>query len=550
MSVSTRPAQHRTTAPAQRSSNLAGTRKLIRLILRRDRWLLLWWLVIGLYPATAARSLDTLYPTAPQLQKFADEMLTNSAFTALYGRLHGASLGELTAWRIGAYPAIIGLLSLLVVIRHTRVEEATGRRELVGSAAVGRHAGLAAALSVTFVINIIVALIIAATLQNVGLSGTGSLAMGAAFAVGGCVFGAVGGLAAQLTTNPMPARGIALGTLGVTFLLRALGDVSAFNGGGLGWLSWLSPIGWAQEIRAYDSNRWWVLLLALAAVVVLSATAVALSARRDVGSGLLADRPGPATAAPGLRSAFALAWRLQRGTLLGWLAAFAIAGLMYGSVAKTVAESLEDPGNDRLKDILTRLGGAGVAVDAWLSAIMGLMAIIAAGYAIQSARRLDAEESSQRSEVLLATATSRLRWAAGHLVFAVLGPALLLLVGGLAAGLTSGEAGRQIPRLLGAALVQMPAVWVLVAVTVALFGLLPRFAAAAWGALGLCVLLGDVGAALNLDQALLDISPFTHIPKLPGGTVSALPLVVLTVVALVIAAVGLAGLRRRDMPIA
>lgn len=548
MSVSTRPAPAGTAVPAPRSSDLTGTGKLVRLILRRDRWLLVWWLVLALYPASAARSLDNLYPTAADLQRFADDMLANSALTALYGQLHGASLGEVTAWRIGSYPAILGLLSLLVVIRHTRVEEAAGRRELVGSTAVGRHAGLVAALSVTFLINIVVALVIAATLRGAGLPGAGSLAVGAQFAVGGCVFAAVGGLAAQLTTSPMAARGIALGTLGVTFLVRALGDVSAVNGGALGWLTWLSPIGWAQQIRAYDSNRWWVLLVALAAVAVLSATAVAVSARRDIGSGVIDERPGPATAAPGLRSAGALARRLQRGSLLGWLVAFAVAGLLYGSVARTVADSIDDDGNGRLRDVLARLGGTGAAVDAWLSAMMGLMAILAAGYAIQAARRLDAEESGQRSEILLATATGRLRWAAGHLVFAFVGPALLLAVGALAAAATSGEAGRQTSRLLGAGLAQLPAVWVLAAVTVALFGLLPRLAAAAWGALALCVLLGDVGAALDLPQGLLDVSPFTHTPKLPGGDFSAMPLIVLTAVAVVVTAVGLTGLRRRDMP--
>jgi hypothetical protein len=46
---------------------------------------------------------------------------------------------------------------------------------------------------------------------------------------------------------------------------------------------------------------------------------------------------------------------------------------------------------------------------------------------------------------------------------------------------------------------------------------------------------------------MMDISPFAQIPKLPGGTVSAEPLVWLGAIALTISAVGLAGLRRRDL---
>jgi ABC-2 type transport system permease protein len=46
---------------------------------------------------------------------------------------------------------------------------------------------------------------------------------------------------------------------------------------------------------------------------------------------------------------------------------------------------------------------------------------------------------------------------------------------------------------------------------------------------------------------ILDISPFTHAPRLPGGPVSAEPLLVLCLVALTLAAAGLAALRRRDI---
>ena len=59
--------------------------------------------------------------------------------------------------------------------------------------------------------------------------------------------------------------------------------------------------------------------------------------------------------------------------------------------------------------------------------------------------------------------------------------------------------------------------------------------------------IGLFGPALNLAQAVLDISPFTHVPKLPGGAFSAVPLLWLSAFVLVLAAAGLAGLRRRDI---
>jgi ABC-2 type transport system permease protein len=123
------------------------------------------------------------------------------------------------------------------------------------------------------------------------------------------------------------------------------------------------------------------------------------------------------------------------------------------------------------------------------------------------------------------------------------------LATGLAHGLNTGHVGRELPRLLGAAMVQLPAVWLLAAIAVALFGLLPRLAPAAWGALAACLLVLTVGAAMQLRQWLLDVSPFTHVPKAPGTAVSATPLIWLGAVAVALAIAGLIGLRRRDIPV-
>jgi polyether ionophore transport system permease protein len=109
--------------------------------------------------------------------------------------------------------------------------------------------------------------------------------------------------------------------------------------------------------------------------------------------------------------------------------------------------------------------------------MMSLLGLIAAGYAIQATLRLRDEETSGRAEPVLSTAAGRLRWAASHLVFSILGPAAALGAAGLAIGLShglnTGDVGRELPRVLAGAMVQLPAVWVLAAIAVVLFGLLP-----------------------------------------------------------------------------
>jgi ABC-2 type transport system permease protein len=532
---------------------LTGTGKLVRLILRRDRVLLpIWILTFAGLMASIVASFESLFPTAAERQSYAGASVADPGFTALYGPLHGSSLGELTVWRAGFYPVLIALISLLTVIRHTRTEEETGRRELIGATVVGRHAGMAAALAVTLTANLVLAALVAAAMAGQGLAPAGSVAAGLQLAAAGWAFAAVGAVAAQLTSGAGAARGIAVGVLGGTWLLRVIGDVSGLSGGAVSWLSWLSPIGWAHKLRPFAGEQWWVLLLVVALTALGAGAAVALEARRDVGAGLLADRPGPATAAPGLRSLLALAWRLHRGLLAGWTAGFAVVGVVLGGAASSVADMVAD--NSSLEDIFARMGGRTGIVDAYLVSVMGILGLMAAGYAIQATLRLRAEETSGRAEPVLATAVGRLQWAASHLVFSVVGSALALLAAGLTVGLTyglaAGDLGHQLARILEGALVQVPAVWVLAAVAVALVGLAPRFAAAAWGALGLCVVLVLVGAALQLDQWVMDLSPFTHVPRVPGGTLTATPVVLLLAVALALGGAGLAGLRRRGIPAA
>ena len=104
------------------------------------------------------------------------------------------------------------------------------------------------------------------------------------------------------------------------------------------------------------------------------------------------------------------------------------------------------------------------------------------------------------------------------------------------------------PLLVGSSVALAPAVWVLAGVAVALFGLLPRFAAAAWGGLAACYLLAFLGPLLGLPDWVLDISPFTHVPLLPAASFDVVPLLGLTAVAGAFVAVGLAGFRRRNVP--
>ena len=152
-------------------STLAGTGKLIRLILRRERLRLsIWVVVLAGVPMITANAFIDLYPDDASREALAATVISSPALTSMLGPLYDSSLGGLVAWRAGVLGAIfVALMAVLTVIRHTREEEETGRRELLGATVVGRHAQLAAALMVTIGAGVLVALLLTAGLTGVGL---------------------------------------------------------------------------------------------------------------------------------------------------------------------------------------------------------------------------------------------------------------------------------------------------------------------------------------------------------------------------------------------
>ncbi|MFC9975803.1 ABC transporter permease [Spirillospora sp. NPDC127200] len=530
-------------------NTLTGTGGLVRLILRRDRALLpIWVLVVSLMPVGFVSATEQLYPTAAERLSYARTSGTNPTFLALYGPLYDPGLGGIIAQRSGFLPVIVALICAFTVVRHTRTEEEGGRRELLGATVLGRGAALAAALLVTALACLAVAVLLAAGMMSQGLPAAGSLAFGLQFAATGVLFAAVAGIAAQLTETAAAARGLSVAVLGAAFAVRLAADAGG-AGNGLSWLGWLSPLGWTQRLRPYAEERWWTLALVAVVLLVLVWAAVRLAASRDLGAGLLPSRPGPATASPGLTRPFGLAWRLQSRTLYGWLAGFAALGLIYGAVAGGMQDMVRD--NPGLRDVFTRMGGASGITDSYFASVMGILGLIASGYAVSAALKLRSEESALHAEAVLVAGVGRVRWAVGHLLFAVLGPAALLAVGGFAAGfvhgLDTGRVGAETLRVLGAAMAQLPAVWLIGALAVTLFGLVPRLAATVWAAVAAAVGITMFGAVVGLDQWALNLSPFTHVPKLGGAAFTATPLVVLAAAAAVLLAVGVAGFRRRDL---
>lgn len=524
---------------------MSGTGILLRAFLWRDRWVVLWWsLGAMLLYWSQGIGVDGLYVSQAEFDRAAASMETNAGLIAMAGPARALNtVGGQVTWQSAAFGAIVaGLMSMFLLARHTRAEEESGRDELLRAAAVGRFATTTAALLTALLANVLLGALIALSLvvAPLRLAVADSVALGLGAALCGAVFTGVALVAAQLTGSTRAMYGLTGAVIGLAYGLRAVGDL------GSPALSWLSPIGWYQAMRPFSGVRWWPALLLLVGAAATLVAAYGVFVRRDFGSGVLAARAGPDRASRRLASGVGLAWRLQRGTVLGWTIGVGVTGLAFGTLGRDVQDLVGESGTAR--DLFLQSGGA--VTDAFYATMIVVVALLACGFSISSALRPHGEEDAGRVEVLLATALPRGRWLLGHVLVTVGGTVAVLLAGGLGLGvgyaLVTGDGAAVGDFVLPTAGYLAP-VLVLAALARATHGLAPRLAAGAWLALLYAFVVMLLGEILRMPAWLRDVSPFEHLALVPAEEFRWAPFVLLLGVALTVSAVGQTGFRRRDL---
>ena len=531
-------------------STLAGTGRLLRFMLRRDRLrLVLWPLGIALLYAGGLGEY-VLLADEPGAMAARAALMTTPAMISMAGPGYGvdnytpgaAVANEFVLWIV----LTLAVMSILQVVRHTRAEEESSRSELVRAGMVGRHAPSVAALLQVLIANVLVAGVSGLVMVAYEFDAAESFTMTFSAALGALVFGAVALVAAQAMEHGRGATGISLAVLGAAYSLRAIGDIQEEHGS---VLSWLSPIGWVQQTRVFVDMRWWPLGLCAAAIVLLIALAAFLGSRRDFGAGLVAARGGRAVAAPTLTGPLPLAFVQQRMALLWTTLGLGLMWFASGGVVEAVPEMVESVADNPVYAAV--LGQSDDLIRAFLG-IFGLYAGSgAAAYVVAMTLRAKAEEESGRAELALAKPVGRARWFASGLVWALLGAAVVHVSGVLAlwAGATlSGVGEPGFGDYLQLALVYLPALVVVAGFAAALYAWLPKLTGIAWALFGYMFVVGMFADLFDLPDWARAISPFWWVgnPMLDG--VDASHLWGLSGVAVLLLLLAFAGFRRRDVP--
>lgn len=533
-------------------STLTGLAPSLRLAWQRNRIFWTCWIIgLAVLMPTTLSQYETVIPPGTDPRATLEPLRSNPSMLALLGPAYDVyTKGGFVFWRVGGFcSAFAGMMAGFGIIRATRAEEEEGRLEMLRAGTIGRHAPLAAGVLLCSLAALVLALLGAAPLVAMGLPAAGSLTAGAALGVVALVFTGIGAVACQVFDSARTARYWTLGLAwGGMFLARMVIDGAGPDASG-SWAQWLVPLEWGMLMRPFAGNRWWVALLGLGLFVGLVLLAFRLESLRDHGAGLVGSRPGRATAPGWLRGAEGLAWRLQRGSLLGWSMSLLLAGAGIGSIVSQMEESLA--ANPQLGQMLEKMGGSSNVTVAFYVAMLGIMATVVAVFAATTITRLRSEESHGRTEAMLATATSRTRYACSHLALGTVVPCLVMV--GVGALLPLADAQRtgnweRLGTYARAAAGLLPGVLLMAGVTMLLVGWLPRLTALVWVLLGWTLFTTWFAVLFELPGWLVRLQPWGHLRLLPRDAWSWTPFAVELALAVALLALGLVGYRRRNIP--
>ncbi len=534
---------------------MTGFRTVFQLLFRRNWVFFLIWVAVltSLMPATISQ-YATVVPDGPQGDLMLEGLSADPTMRAILGPPFDLGVaGGFTFWRVGAFTAIAAaLMSGLGIIRATRAEEEEGRIELIRAGAVGRHVPLAAAVALTLLWNLVLGVLVTASMAALTTPLAGAFASGLAIALCGATFTGVGAVMAQLFTSSRTARSWTMGiALGGLYLLRAVVDGSqepAVPSRVLDALQWSNPLSWPALVRPYADERFWVLLLPVALTGVLMAAAFALETRRDHGSGIRSAPLGRPDGPAYLTGAWGLAWRLHRGAVIGWGIGMVVAAVGIGPLGTQMATLLKD--NTAFTDIISRMGGGAEGlVDAYTIAMLGILTTFLALMGATVLARLRGEEAAGHAELMLSTATRRTAMAGSHLLVAASASVVFtLLTGGLLHMTAAREPNWSVFAAgLAAAGVLLPGTVLVLGLVMLVIGWRPAALPVVWAVLGWSIVASWLGALLNFPDWLLRLHPWGHLPKLPTDDVTWTAIGWETLIGLALLVAGFVGYRRRDI---
>ena len=518
------------------------------------RGALIWGVVFAVTVASTVFAYKSTYGTPAERAELLRGFASNSGIRALFGPARDIdTVRGFLAWRtLGLMPMIAGIWGLLVATRLLRGEEDSGRWETLlgapltrGRATLATLAAIAAGSGVLFGLTAAAILLAAAVPGDVPIAGALWLAL--ATCIAAPVFAAVGALTSQLAATRREAAALAAAVFAAAFLVRVAADGSQ----SLGWLRWLTPLGWIEEMRPLTGAQPIALLPLLGWIALLSFASMRIVGRRDLGASLLAHSDDRAPRHLGLGSSTAFSLRESLNGLIGWALGLGLTAFVFGFISKAVADLARTSAGIRKHVESTMSARIDIAsAEGYLAIVFVFLAVALSLYAVTHATAARAEEDTGRLDTLLAGPLGRRSWLGGRLVVAVLGSVALAVAMALAAWAGAAIKGAKVglPDLLEASLNTLPVVALFLGLAILGFALVPRHTGAvAFGLVGGAYLWEQTGAIVKAPEWVLAVSPFHWLALVPSEPFDVAASLAMVGVGVGAAVAGLEAFRRRDV---
>lgn len=530
-------------APARRAPALALARRAFRDA--RTRTISFVYL-FALFAYIQPVGYRDAYPTIAERTDFARSFADNKAVRLFYGEPHDLlSVSGYTAWRVGGTLAIFAaIFGLFAAVRALRTEEDTGRQELVLAGIVSRHTAYLSSIAAIAAGTVLLWAGESAGFIVAGLPVGGSMYLALATVSVVPVCAGAGALASQLAPTRRMALELGGALIGVWFLLRVIADTAS----GVTWLRWITPLGWAEQLRPFAGAQPLVLLLPAASAVLLLWLAARINAGRDVGTGVLPAHDSAQPRLGLLSSPLAQAFRSERSSLIVWLTSLGAFAYILGVVAKSSSSAGI---SKNLNRELGKLGTGSIITPAgYLGFTFIFFVLVISVFACAQISTARHEEAEQRLETLLALPVARWRWFGGRLALAAAGAAVLSVVAGLLAwvGAESGGAGIPLGKMIEAGANCLPVALLFGGLAALAYAIVPRASSAiAYVLLTVGFLWDLVGSLLAAPKWLIELTPFRHIGLVPAQSFRAGDAAVMLAIAAACGLVAIWIFARRDL---
>lgn len=533
---------------------LYNTGVLFKTLIKRDWFKLVFWILgmlafaasgagkmeVASNPATAS-TLYTMFVKNPAMVGLFGPTPINNPTNYSLGPIFGQTMTLITG-------LTFAIISIIYVVNRSRKEEDDGITELFRSYSIGKLANTTALVMELLLLNLIMAVLLALSIEAQNVAGLNHLESNFLFAfttsAQGFLWGMFALLFGQIFSEASTTKGMTFGLLGLLYIVRMLTDVTNLS------IGWFNPLSWSYLAFPYvkGHENWLAVFLTFLLAFLLLGISYILELKRDVGVGYFPERKARLHGKKGHFGFPGLVLNLEKKMIIGWLLASFVLGLVYGSMFGQMDQFISS--NKTVKELFVGNETAASAIRGnFMVTLFSILSILIAAFGVILLTKMVSEERKNRLEALYALPLSRLKVYSTYLLTAILSVILaqFLALFGIFIEQLGNKNALSFLEIMKSGMIWLVAVIFVLAILSLLLGFVPRLAELIWVYLAFLLFMTYLGKLLSLPKWLENLSIYNYIPKLPVEKMNLPTVLFILILSVLLILLGFEAYRRRDL---